>query len=110
MLMTTGYVEKSVELQIADIVNRALNERFPGVMNFGQTRVKEKDELNGELYLHIYTVCDGEVHLLDPLWTSMLPMHIEPELEAIGVTQRVIHSFVGHDEWDWFHKAVGLDY
>ena len=108
--MTMGYVEKSVELQIADIVIRTLNEKFPGAMNFGPTRVKEEDDLDGSLYLHIYTVCDGEVHLLDPLWTSMLPMHIEPELEAIGVTQRVIHSFVGHDEWDWFHKAVGLDY
>ena len=107
--MTTGYVEKSVELQIADIVHRALNEKFPGAMNFGPTRVKEEDDLDGELYLHIYTVCDGKAYMLDPIWTSMIPRHIEPELRAIGVTQRVIHSFVGDYEWDWFRKAAGLD-
>ena len=107
--MTTGYVERTVELQIAAIVQRALEERFGEFMAFGPIRVKEKDDLDGELYLHIYIVCDGDYDRLDYYWTGILDGHIEPELRAIGVTQRSVHSFIDISEWPWFSKAQGFD-
>ncbi len=107
--MTTGYVERSVELQIAAIVQRALEERFGEFMAFGPIRVKEKDDLDGELYLHIYIVCDGDYDRLDYYWTGVLGRHIRSQLQAIGVTQRVVHSFIDITEWPWFSKAQGFD-
>lgn len=107
--MTTGYVEKSVELQIADIVRRQLEERFGGFMSFGPVRVRERDDLDGEMYLHIYIVCDGDYARLDYYWLGVLDGHIEPELRAIGVTQRTVHSIIDRSEWPWFYKAQGFD-
>ena len=107
--MTTGAIDKSLELQIAEIVRRKLDTRFGDFMTFGPIRVKEKDDLDGELYLHIYIVCDGDYDQLDYYWTSLLDRHIEPELREVGVTQDTIHSFIDKDEWPWFGKAQGFD-
>lgn len=107
--MTTGYVEKSLELQIADLFQRKLEEKFGDFMSFGPIRVKERDDLNGELYLHVYIVCDGDYDRLDYYWTGILSRRFEPELRAIGVTQFVLHSFIDKSEWPWFSKAEGFD-
>ena len=109
--MAYGVIDKSLELQITDIVQRALDEHYQGALTFGPIRVQETDDMvTGEWYLHIYIVVDGDYELLyHDRWNGLLPRHIEPDLRAIGVTQFVLHSFVGKEEWPWFHKAKGFD-
>ena len=110
--MAHGVIDKFLELQIADIVQRTLDEHYQGALTFGPIRVQETDDMvTGEWYLQIYIVVDGDYELLyHDRWNGSLPRHIEPELRAIGVTQFVLHSFVGKEEWPWFHKAARLDF
>ena len=109
--MTIGVIDKSLELQIADIVQRTLDDHYQGALTFGPIRVQETDDMvTGERYLHVYIVVDGDYQLLHDLWSGLLFSHIEPDLQAIGVTQFVLHSFVPKSDWSWFHKAQGLDF
>lgn len=109
--MTISAIDKSLELQIADIVQRALDEHYQGALTFGPIRVEEKDDMvTGEWYLQIYIVVDGDYGLLRDNWSWRLSSLIEPDLQTIGVTQFVIHSFIAKDEWAWFHKAKGFDF
>ena len=109
--MARGVIDKTLELQIADIAQRTLDDH-QGALTLGPIRVRETDDMvTGEWYLHIYIVVDGDYELLyHDLWNGSLPLHIEPELRAIGVTQFVLHSLVGKEEWTWFHKAARLDF
>ena len=109
--MAYGVIDKSLELQIADIVQRTLDDHYQGALTFGPIRVQETDDMvTGEWYLHIYIVVDGDYELLHhDRWNGLLPRHIEPDLKAIGVDQFVLHSFVGKYEWPWFSKAKGFD-
>ena len=108
--MTTGAIDKSLELQIADIVQRTLDDHYQGTLTFGPIRVEEKDDMvTVELYLQIYIVVDGDFELLRDLWGWKLSSRIAPDLLAIGVNQFVTPSFITQDEWTWFHKAKGFD-
>ena len=110
--MAYGVIDKTLEQQIADIVQRALDDRYQGALAFGPIRVREEDDpVTGEWFLHIYIVVDGDYELLyRDRWNGLLPVHIEPDLHAIGVAQFALHSFVGKYEWPWFHKEAGLDF
>ena len=109
--MAFGALDKTLEQQIVDIVQRTLDDHYQGTLTFGPIRVQETDDMvTGEWYLHIYIVVDGDYQLLHDRWSGLLPWHIEPDLRAIGVNQFVIHSFIARDEWTWFHKAQRLDY
>ena len=109
--MTTGYFEKSVELQIANIVQRALDDHYQGKLTFGPIRVEEIDDMvTGEWYLQIFVVVDGDYTLLTDGWSWRLYHQIEPEIRAIGVTQYVIPRYIPKDDWAWFSKAERLDF
>lgn len=96
-------------MQIADIVQRTLDDHYHGALAFGPIRVQETDDMvTGEWYLQIFIVVDGDYQLLVDGWSWGLGYHIEPELQAIGVTQYVLPRFIAKSDWPWFHKAEGL--
>ena len=109
--MAYGVIDQSLEQQIANIVQRTLDEHCQGALAFGSIRVQEMDDMvTGEWYPHTYIVVDGDYDLLyHDRWNGLLPRHIEPDRKAIGVTQFVNHSFVSKYQWPWFSKAKGFD-
>ena len=107
--MTTGAIDKTIERQIADIVQRTLDDHYQGALTFGPIRVRETDDMvTGEWYLQIYIVVDGDYQLLSDRWSWRLNWHIEPDLQAIGVNRFVLARYIAKSEWSWFHKAAGL--
>ena len=109
--MAYGVIDKSLELQIADIVQRTLDDHYQGALTFGPIRVQETDDMvTGEWYLQIFIVVDGDYQLLVDHWSWQLYLHIEPEIQAIGVTQFVLPRYIPKDDWAWFSKAQGLDF
>ena len=110
--MTTGYVEKSVELQIADIARRALDAHYQGELVFGPIRTQAENGRDGSLCLTVYIVFDGDEDMLYPRWDSgaLLPEHILPDLALFGITTDTRYAFIPRKDWAWFHKAQGLDF
>ena len=108
--MVIGAVDKALESQIADIVQRTLDEHYQGALTFGPIRVEEKDDMvTGEWYLHVYIVVEGDYQLLADVLGWKLTSRIAPDLATVGVTQYVANSFITKDEWTWFRKAKGFD-
>lgn len=109
--MAYGVIDKTLEQQIADIVQRTLDDHYQGALTFGPIRVQETDDMvTGEWYLQIFIVVDGEYQLLADGWSWGLGYHIESDIQAIGVTQHVLPRYIHKDDWGWFHKAEGLDF
>ena len=109
--MAFGVIDKTLEQQIADIVQRTLDDHYQGALTFDPISVEETDDMaTGEWYLQIFIVVDGDYQLLADGWSWRLYRHIEPKLLAIGVTQYVLPRYVSRDDWTWFHEAVGLDF
>ena len=108
--MVIGTVDQALESQIADIVQRTLDEHYQGALTFGPIRVQETDDMvTGEWYLQIFVVVDGDYKLLTDGWSWRLHHYIEPELQAIGMTQYVLPRYIPKDDWGWFCKAERLD-
>lgn len=107
--MAHGVIDKTLEQQIADIVQRTLDDHYQGALTFGPIRVLEiSDAVTGERYLQIYIVVDGDYGLLDYRWSWSLHWHIESKLQAIGVMQFTLPRYIPESDWSWFHKAEGL--
>ena len=107
--MTIGAVDRTRELEIADIVQRTLDDHYQGALAFGPIRVQETDDMvTGEWYLQIFIVVDGDYQLLTDGWSWQLNWHIEPELQAMGVSQYVLPRYIPKSDWPWFHQAEGL--
>ena len=64
-------------------MDRALSDRFGSDLDFGPIRVDEKLDQDGDPYLHILTVFDGDQSQLNPAWTSRIMGRIRPELMEI---------------------------
>lgn len=108
--MTIGQVDKTLEKQIADIVQRTLDDHYQGALTFGPIRVEEKDDMvTGEWYLQIFIVVHGNYGLVRDLWGWKLSSRIEPDLAAIGVTQSVHPRYIPEEDWSWFREAKGFD-
>ncbi|MCY4510265.1 MAG: hypothetical protein OXG35_25380 [Acidobacteria bacterium] len=83
--------------KVAEIVRKMLAERFSGIA-FGPIRVvpavDEFGDGDGEEYLRILVVFDGDQKALDARWTSTLIRGIRPKLFAAGVEEFPSFSFV----------------
>ena len=109
--MVLGRIDKTLEMQIADIVQQTLDDHYRGALTFGPIRVQETDDMvTGEWYLQVFIVVDGDYELARDLWGWKLTSRIEPDLETIGVTQYVLPRYIPKDDWAWFSKAQGLDF
>lgn len=108
--MAYGVIDKTLEQQIADVVQSALDGHYQGELTFGPIRVLEEDGYLGRRRLTIYIVFDGDFDLLCPRWDSgaLLPEHILPNLSFLGITQDTNHAFIPKSEWPWFHKELGV--
>ncbi len=109
--MVIGQLDKALEKQIADIVQRTLDDHYQGALTFGPIRVQETDDMvTGEWYLQVFIVVDGDYELVRDLWGWKLTSRIEPDLATVGVTQFILPRYIPKEDWGWFHKAEGLDF
>ena len=90
-------METEKEEAVARIVREALSERFES--EFEPVEVVQKTDQDGEPYLHICIVFDGDQDNLDPAWTSGLNGRIRPQLLKLGVMNLPSKSFVEKSEW-----------
>ena len=61
--------------------------------------VDEFGDGDGEAYLRILIIFDGDQERLDPSWTSGLIRRIRPQLFAAGVEEFPSPSFIEKSEW-----------
>ena len=60
--MTIGVIDKSLEQQIADIVQRALDDHYQGSMTFGRIRVQEMANAETWLRWHLPNFSVNHLH------------------------------------------------
>ena len=95
---------------VARIVKETLEERFVGDFVFEpilvMPAVDEYGDGDGETYLQIVIVFDGDQELLDPGWTSGLIRRIRPRLIEAGVAEFPSPSFVTKAEWPRMERRL----
>ncbi len=103
--MISGEAQKKV----ADIVKEMLTERFSSI-EFGPIRVvpavDEFGDGDGEEYLRILVVFDGDQKTLDARWTSTLIRLIRPKLFDVGVEEFPSFSFISKSDWPRIERRL----
>ena len=86
--------------EVADIVRQNLEEKFGDTLVFDPIEVRPEIDHDGDEYLHIYMVYDGDRKLLDPAWTLGFTGLIWQKLIELGVESVPTLSFVEKSEWE----------
>ena len=96
--------------EVAKIVRETLTERFADEFIFDPISVipavDEFGDGDGEPYLRIMIVFDGDQEALDPHWTSGLIRRIRPKLIEAGVEEFPSPSFVKKSEWPRLERSL----
>ncbi len=92
--------------EIKETLQRLLDERFKGELEFGPIVVKPKYDEDGVRYLRSYVVFKGDQKKLDPSWTVGLSRKIWDRSEELGFPGIPDQWFVGHEEWRTFKQHV----
>ncbi len=93
-------INAEIPSRVADIVRDLLTERFRDEFVFDPIIVEPEVDHDGDEYLKIYVVFDGDQKNLDPGWTLGLSRRIRPELVEMGVPGVPGFSFVEKSEWE----------
>lgn len=101
---------RELQQKVADIVKTTLVEHFADKFVFDPIKVipavDEYGDGDGEPYLRIMIVFDGDQKALDPRWTSGLIRRIHPKLIEAGVKEFPSPSFVGESEWPRLERSL----
>ena len=104
--MTTQELHK----RVAEIVKATLVEHFADKFVFDPIEVipavDEFGDGDGQPYLRIMIVFDGDQKALDPRWTSSLIRRIRPKLIEAGVEEFPSPSFVEKSEWPRLERSL----
>ena len=97
--------------EVTRIVREALEERFKDEFVFDPIIVNPRIDHDGDEYLHMYIVLDGDIRNLDTAWTLRLRGIIMDETDEELSVPSI--SFVGKEEWDasfeaTIRKATGI--
>ena len=86
--------------EVANIVRQTLEEKFGDTLVFDPIEVIPKIDLDGDEYLHIYSVYDGDGNLIDAGWSLGFTGLIWQKLIELGVESVPTLSFVEKSEWE----------
>ena len=96
--------------KVADIVRQTLGEHFADRFVFDPIEVipmvDEYGDGDGQPYLRIMIVFDGDQAALDPHWTSGLIRRIRPKLLDVGVHEFPSPSFIEKSEWPRLERSL----
>jgi len=87
---------------VANIVRETLAQRFTDEFVFDPIIVEPKIDHDGDKYLNITIVFDGDQKRLDPEWTLGLTRRIRPKLMELGIDDFLFlsKSFIEKSEWE----------
>ena len=86
--------------KVAGIVKNLLTERFQDEFVFDPIIVEPEIDHDGDEYLKIYVVFDGDQKNLDPGWTLGLSGRVWQEVAEMGVPGVPGISYVEKSEWE----------
>ena len=90
-----------IKAHVADILMEGLLDgKYRDLFSFGPIDIEERSDYEGQCYLHVYVVFDGDESQLDPDWTSTLITRVRPELMKRGLPVVVSKSFVAKSDWE----------
>ena len=89
--------------KVKEIVREDLEGHFRDLFAFDpivvHQAVDEFGDGDGDVYLRILIIFDGDQDRLDPGWTSGLIPRIRPKLFDVGVEEFPVPSFIKRTEW-----------
>ena len=85
--------------RIADLCRQLLSDRFGDTFVFDPIIVKREIDHDGDEYVHVYIVFDGDQNELDPSWTVGLNGRLWPHLVEMGFDNPPSKSFIEKSEW-----------
>ena len=86
--------------KVEELVRELLDERFGDQFVFDPIKVVPRIDHDGDEYLHIYIVFDGDQSLLDPDWTLELAGRITPLLMDLGSLNPPSKTFIERSDWE----------
>ena len=96
--------------KVAAIVGQELSQRFAGQLVFDPITVipavDEYGDGDGEEYLRVMIVFEGDQDALDARWTSGLIRRIRPKLFDAGIMAFPSLSFVEKSEWPRLERSL----
>ena len=98
-------ISREVADEVGRLVGKSLHERFQDDLIFGPIVVEPTIDHDGDEFLDIFIVYDGDYKKLDPGWTVGLTVRLREELLALGVNTVCGHSFVPKEEWKRVFKG-----
>ena len=94
------YVSVENKQKIADLVLGMLEAHFLDQLVFGPIVVQQEIDHDGDEYLEIYVVFDGDYKKLSSSWRGDLDDRVWTESIEIGVPSVPGISFVEKSEWE----------
>ncbi len=91
-------IDAAAPEKVEKLVRGLLDERFGDQFVFDPIKVIPRIDHDGDEYLHIYIVFDGDQKLLDPDWTLGLATRISPQLVELGSLNPPSKSFIEKSE------------
>ena len=85
--------------RVTSIVRKLLFERFGDTFDFDPIIVEREFDHDGDEYVHVYIIFDGDQAELDPSWTSSLNGQLWPHLVEMGFANPPSKSFIEKSEW-----------
>lgn len=92
--------------EVAELVKNDLEGHFGDDFVFDPIEIVPKIDHDGDEYLHIYVVFDGDQNLLDSRWTSGLTGRIGPAMRKMGVMSIPNDSYVEKSEWPSVRRGI----
>lgn len=92
--------------KVTDILRKALEDRSEDEFVFAPITIEPRFDHEGDEYLKIYVVFEGDLQRLDPAWTIGLRSIILDQTKEDEVFRVPSISFVEKEEWE---EALGGD-
>ena len=93
-------VSAEVLEKVADIARDLLEERFGDDFRFDPIIVNRKVDHDGDEFLEIRIIYDGDAKNLDLDWTLSMGRLMEPALLKIGVAELPSRAFIEKSDWE----------
>ena len=91
-------VDESTD-KLKNKLQELLDGKFGNELEFGPIIVRPRYDHDGDHYLQIYIVFDGDQKKLDPRWTLGLHRELSPIAEELGFSRVVGQSWIEKSEW-----------
>ena len=99
-------MEQKVREVAARFVREDLESRFGDAFVFDPILVEQRVDHDGEEYLRIDIVFDGDQRNLDPEWTAGLLLRLHLKLRELGIASIPSPHFIKKSEWKEYARAM----